>query len=388
MEEIVKKLALEQGFDLVRVTSAQEFQRDKDEALERIGDGLMDGLPWFDESRVRRGADPKSLLPGAKSVICLGLSYLAAEDEECPSPPAHGRVARYARLRDYHRVMKRRMREFVGGLSEALGAQVSARWYVDDGPMLDRAAANRSGLGWFGKNTNILTPTHGSWVFLGQIITDLQLTPDIPLAKTCGECVRCIDACPTGAIVAPYVLDNTRCISYLTIENRGPIPRELRPLMLDWVFGCDICQDVCPVNRKAAASDAFIWERPSAPGRMPVRNGGMAMLDLVELLQMTEDEFRLRFSGTPVMRAKWDGMRRNACVALGNLADPASVPALQEALKAGTPLVRSHAAWALGKTDCGQARSALRVAEVQEQDQDVLEEVRAAIQESEARLVS
>ena len=137
------------------------------------------------------------------------------------------------------------------GLERELGAEIAARWYVDDGPMLDRAAANRAGIGWFGKNTNILTPQFGSWVFLGQVITDLELEPDAPLKKSCGSCVRCIEDCPTGAIVAPYVVDNARCISYLTIENRGAIPGELRPLIGDWVFGCDICQDVCPVNRKA-----------------------------------------------------------------------------------------------------------------------------------------
>ena len=158
--------------------------------------------------------------------------------------------------------MKRRMREFVRSVERELGAEIAARWYVDDGPMLDRAAANRAGIGWFGKNTNILNPAFGSWVFLGQVITDLELEPDAPLKKSCGSCVRCIEDCPTGAIVAPYVVDNARCISYLTIENRGAIPYELRPLMGDWVFGCDICQDVCPVNRKARPASAARGERP------------------------------------------------------------------------------------------------------------------------------
>ena len=145
-------------------------------------------------------------------------------------------MARYAWVRDYHRVMKRRMRELVRSLERELSSEVAARWYVDDGPMLDRAAANRAGIGWFGKNSNILNPNFGSWVFLGQIITDLDLEPDARLKKSCGSCTRCIDDCPTGAIVAPYVVDNSRCISYLTIENRGAIPREMRPLVQDWMF--------------------------------------------------------------------------------------------------------------------------------------------------------
>ena len=260
------------GFDLVGVTSADDFAADRDAALERIREGRMDGLPWYTESRVMRGTSPLELLPGARSIICLGLSYFVES-----GPPTHpelvegraavGRVARYAWVRDYHRVMKRRMREFVRGLERELDSEIAARWYVDDGPMLDRAAANRAGIGWFGKNTNILTTQFGSWVFLGQVITDLELEPDAPLKKSCGSCVRCIEDCPTGAIVAPYVVDNARCISYLTIENRGAIPRELRPLMGDWVFGCDICQDVCPVNLKGLPAEPTLWHRdgPNQP---------------------------------------------------------------------------------------------------------------------------
>ena len=160
-------------------------------------------------------------------------------------------MARYAWGDDYHKVMKKRLKLYVRGLSERLGREIKARWYVDDGPMLDRAAARRAGVGWFGKNTNVLTSSHGSWVFLGQVVTDLELKPDLPLKKSCGSCVLCLQACPTGALPAPYVLDNQRCISHQTIENRGDIPTEMRPLMSDWVFGCDICQDVCPVNVKA-----------------------------------------------------------------------------------------------------------------------------------------
>ena len=373
------------GFDLVGVTSADDFAADRDAALERIREGRMDGLPWYTESRVMRGTSPSELLPGARSVICLGLSYWSEAKQESDNPIPSGRVARYAWVRDYHRAMKRRMREFVRGLERQLGSSVAARWYVDDGPMLDRAAANRAGLGWFGKNTNILTPQLGSWVFLGQVITDLELEADAPLKKSCGSCVLCIADCPTGAIVAPYVVDNARCISYLTIENRGPIPRELRPLIGDWLFGCDICQDVCPVNRKAQPARQPIPPPSAVAQRGPStgsgRASGMALLDPVELLEMSDADFLARFAGTPIMRAKLLGMQRNACVVLGNARRPSAVPALSRALRRGAALVRGHAAWALGRIGGADARAALLAAESLETDPEVAAEIAEAQQE-------
>ena len=300
---------------------------------------------------------------------------------DCQSRPAgNGRVARYAWVRDYHRAMKRRMRNLVRALERELSSEVAARWYVDDGPMLDRAAANRAGIGWFGKNSNILNPQFGSWIFLGQIITDLELDPDAPLKKSCGGCTRCIDDCPTGAIVAPYVVDNSRCISYLTIENRGAIPREMRPLVQDWVFGCDICQDVCPVNRKARQPAQPIPSAVKSEHLVPV-----GQMDLVELLRMSEDEFRQRFAGTSIMRAKRVGMQRNACVVLGNVADDSAVPDLSVALESSEPLVRGHAAWALGRIGGDQATATLTRAASSESNADVLEEIRLALKESASR---
>ena len=369
----IDQLAREVGFDLVAVTDAAEFADDRDAALRRIDDNLMDGLPWFTKDRVRRGASPGELLPGARSVISLGLNYYPAGEDADATPPGQGRVARYARGRDYHRVMKRRMRRLVIALSEQLGERFAARWYVDDGPMLDRAAAARAGLGWFGKNGNILNPTYGSWILLGQIITNLPLAPDTPLRKSCGECARCIPACPTDAIVAPYVVDNRRCISYLTIEHKGAIPRELRPVMGNWVFGCDICQEVCPVNRKAQATGDPNFGRRD-----------LSAVDLIDLLEMTEEKFRQRFAGTPIMRAKWAGMQRNAGVALGNLGDAAAVPALARALRTAVPLVRQHAAWALGRIGGAGAIAALRAAESTESDRDALSEIRQALADAAA----
>ena len=371
---IVKESATTMGFDLVRITSADRFQEDEEIALERVRKGLMGGLPWYTESRVARGANPSELLPGARSIISLGMSYLPpdeqrADEQQAKGAGLRGRVAVYAWGKDYHRVLKGRMKALVEDMSTKLGRDVKSRWYVDDGPMLDRAVAQRAGTGWFGKNTNILTSGFGSWVFLSQVITDMELIPDPPLAKTCGSCTRCLTACPTDAFTSAYELDNTRCISYLTIEHRGAIPRELRPLMQDWVFGCDICQDVCPVNRKASATQEPAFQETR-----------LATLDLVKVLEMSEEQFREQFRQSPIKRAKRTGLQRNACIALGNLGDREAVPPLARTLSEGEPLVRGHAAWALGRIGGRDARKALTAALQAESDPDVIGEIRDARQ--------
>ncbi len=369
--EAVKSIALELGFDRVGVTSAEPFEQAEAVALERVRGGLMDGLPWYHEARVRRGARPIDILPGARSIIAVAMSYYAPDESPPGEPPAlRGSVARYARGRDYHGVMQRRLKQLARSLSERAGRPVQAKVYVDTGPMQDRAVAERAGVGWFGKNTNVLTPGLGSWTVLGQIVTDLDLEPDAPMKKTCGRCTTCIDDCPTGALIAPYVLDNTRCISYLTIELRGPIPRSLRPLVGDWVFGCDICQDVCPVNRKA---------QPTREPAFRTGEHGFAAMDLLPLLSMTESQFAERFAGSPIRRAKYQGLLRNACVALGNIGDARAVPALADALRHNSSLVRGHAAWALGAIGDDDARAALLSAQAAETDDDVREEIAAAL---------
>ncbi len=368
LENSIKELGREVGFDIVGITTAEPFIRDEKASLDRIRRGMMDGLPWYTEDRVRRATRPKSLLPGARSVISLAVGYLAGEPVSGGREP-RGKIARYAWGDDYHGVLKKRLRRFVQQLPRRAGREVKTRIFVDDGPMNDRAAAERAGVGWFGKNTNILTSSRGSWVLLGQVITDLDLQPDSPLAKNCGECVRCIDDCPTGAIVAPYVIDNTRCISFLTIELRGSIPREIRPLVGDWVFGCDICQEVCPVNDKAGLSlePAFQQRHDfSAPALIP-------------LLDLDDEGFRERFRNSAVKRAKRVGLQRNVCVALGNIGNPAAVPTLIKALEGPDTPVRSHAAWALGRIGGRQAVDALRSALTREADAEVAGEIESAL---------
>ena len=356
IKEAVKALARETGFDLVEIASAEPFTEHGAIAAQRVRDGLMDGLPWYTEERVRRGMDPRNLLPSARSIISLALSYYTPDREEDDTHvrgarPLQGRIARYAWGEDYHRVYERKVKAFLARLPEVVGGPVQTRWYTDTGPMLDRAVAQRAGIGWFGKNTNILTGI-GSWVLLAQVLTDLDLTPDTPLKKTCGACRLCVDACPTGAITESGVLDNRLCISYLTIENRGPIPRELRAQVGDWVFGCDICQDVCPVNRKAQLGQAYAsFTRDSNERARP---------ELIRLLEMDEAAFRQEFRGSPVLRAKLHGMKRNVCVALGNIGDERAVTALARALREEPALVRGHAAWALGRIGAmTDARTAL-----------------------------
>ena len=371
-ESAIRRLGYDSGFDIVRITTADAFARDEAAALKRIHDGHMEGYSWYNEERVRRANRPQLLLEGAESVISLALSYNTGEPDPDDTQP-RGKIARYAWGDDYHDVIKKRLREFAGRLPDIAGRPVNTRIFVDDGPMNDRAAAARAGIGWFGKNTNILTQTHGSWVFLAQVITDISLEPDTPLKKTCGECVLCIDACPTGAIVAPYVIDNSLCISYLTIELRGAIPRDMRPQIGDWVFGCDICQDVCPVNRKAIGSLEPAFQQ----------RHDFAAPTLIPLLELDQAAFSERFRRSPIKRAKRVGLQRNVCVALGNIGDPAAVPSLRNSLQHESNIVRGHAAWALGRIGGNAASEALRGALEDERDSDVLEEIRLAIEELE-----
>jgi epoxyqueuosine reductase len=289
------------------------------------------------------------LVPYSQSLITLAIDYYAAA-----SPAEHehrfGRVARYAWGRDYHDVVGPRLRALVGGIEKIAGQEIRARCFVDAVPLLERAAAARAGLGFFGKNTNLLQPTKGSWFFLSEILLDLDLPADDRVVKvSCGSCRRCIDACPTNAFPNPYVLDSGKCISYLTIENKGAIPVDIRASIGDWVFGCDVCQEVCPFNRFAGDTR---WPELRAEAGVGPR------LELVEVLSISTDaEFRERFRGTALLRPKRRGLLRNSAVVAANVEATATVPMLIERIETDNePLIRSHCLWALSKLDVNRAK--------------------------------
>jgi len=383
----IKEYAYSLGFDTARITSAEALPEAERVIKERIAQGLMDGLPWFTAERAEVSCHPGALLPGAQSIITLAMCYLSEQPGETFDSVPRGRISRYGWGDDYHEVIKARLEQFTAWLREYARKEISndveTRLFVDTGRMVDRAVAQRAGLGWYGKNTNILTKGWGSWVFLAEIVTNLPLQTDTPLKTSCGNCEICLHACPTQALPAPYVLDNTRCISFLTIELRGSIPLELRPLMGNLIFGCDICQEVCPVNivaerrlglrntPKTVSREPHKAFRPRAPvGSSP---------ELIPLLSLTEEQFRERFRHSPIRRTKRRGLLRNVCVALGNIGDQQAVPALLGALRDHEPLVRGHAAWALGRIGGEEAKQALQLALSAEEDQEVQQEIRCAL---------
>ncbi|HWH76228.1 MAG TPA: tRNA epoxyqueuosine(34) reductase QueG, partial [Candidatus Binatus sp.] len=277
--------------------------------------------------------------------------------------------SRYAWGDDYHDLIKNKLTALLDRITEFTDSPVQGKGFVDSGPVLERDFAGVAGLGWIGKNTHLISPTKGSWFFLGELFVDLALAYDRPMRDRCGKCELCLKACPTNAFVGPYVLDARRCISYLTIELKGWMPRHLRPLVGDHIFGCDICQEVCPYNVKARATiEAVFGPRP-----------GLYAPQLIPLLSLTEEQFRLRFRGSPILRAKRRGFLRNVAVALGNLKNPTAVPALILALDDGEPLVRGHSAWALGQIGMVSAVTALRRRALIEDDAAVKDEIDQAI---------
>jgi epoxyqueuosine reductase len=373
----LKDRARRLGFCAVGITTADRLEEAEAVAARRTAEGLMDGLTWWNEARIHASANPRRATPQARSIVALAYPY--PKSSEFPSPVygggqgggtegPRGRIASYALGRDYHDVLSERMQPLLAMLRD-LG--YTAKTYVDHGWMLDRAAAARAGLGWLGKNTNLLVPGIGSNVLLAEIVTSAPLETDAPLRKNCGRCDACMRACPTGALVAPGVLDNRRCISFWTIEHRGVIPLDIRPLIGDWIFGCDLCQEVCPVNARPAAPD------PSALAAFGALLEARPRLE--ELLTLDDAGFRRRFRESALWRTRRAGLLRNVCVALGNIADRGSVPALAGALDDPEPLVRGHAAWALGRLGGVAARAALEQALSREADAWVRDECGLAL---------
>jgi epoxyqueuosine reductase len=378
LSEQIRTTAIDLGFDLVGITSAEPLAHGG-RFRAWVAQGFAGEMGYMSRD-VDKRVDPSRVLPDARSIIVLGINYYTAPKPTMDAP-GRGWVSRYAWGQDYHRILGQKLEALLARIRAIEGTDVRARWYVDTGPILERELAWRAGLGWPGKNTNLINRRVGSWLFLGAILLDRELVYDAPSTAHCGTCTRCMVACPTGALVAPGVLDARRCISYLTIELRGPIPRELRPLMGTHIFGCDICQAVCPWNRKISVS--------TEPALLP--QAGFAAPELIPWLCLSEDAFRLQFHDSPMKRAKRRGLLRNVAVALGNLQDPRAIPALGTALGDAEPLIRSHAAWALGRIGGDEARRILDAALPTEQEASVREEIAAAsaeLAEDEAPLSS
>ena len=344
---LIKARALELGFDAVGIAAVGPLEASAHYeawlAANRHGEMSYLASP---RNRGRRH-DPSRILKDLRSVVCVALCHEPERDHG--RDRRLGRIARYAAGEDYHRVMRDSLGSLERWIERELLPGSRALWYSDTGAILERGWAERAGLGWIGKHSGMLSECLGSWFLLGEVLLDRELTPDLPLAhEHCGTCRRCLEACPTGAIVAPYQLDARLCISYLTIELRGAIPIELRPSIGDWIFGCDVCQDVCPWNRFA----------PSArESRLHARD--LEGWTLERFLSLDQAGFDRLFAGSPIRRAQRSGFLRNVCVALGNRREQGAVPALARALHWDpAPLVRGHAAWALGEIGRGGAERA------------------------------
>ena len=340
----VLELALELGFDSCRIARC-DSPKHADEFNNWLRDGAAGEMEWMERGKEKR-RDPQTVLPGARSVIVFALNYFqGVEAGVSPAPtiaaagtaattPRPGRIARYAWGDDYHEVVETKLKSIDELLREHGGRQ---KCYVDTGPVLERDYAAEAGIGWHGKSTMLVDAQLGTWFFLAEILTTLELAPDAPQRERCGTCTRCITACPTGAITEPHRLDARRCISYLTIELKGSIPLELRPLIGDRIYGCDDCLDACPWNRFARAS------HETAFAARPV----VAQMQLRDFLRLDEAGFRTLFRRSPIKRIKRRGFLRNVCVALGNVGTESDLPSLEYAKTDSEPLVAEHAVWAI-----------------------------------------
>lgn len=349
--------ALGGGWAAAGVAGLAPFNQARRRTLGAIEAGRMDGMEWLSRERIESAADLRRRYPWARAAISLAWPYrpaLPLRDGHAPAPESmpgrpRGRMAAYACVPeaaggdeavDYHALLARHCDELVGWIRAEFGA-VRTKRFVDHGWAMDRPMAERAGIGFAGKNTTLLTQAAGSYVLLAELLVSLPLPSSPPSRRSCGRCAACIPACPTGALLAPGVMDATRCISYLTIEHQGSIPEELRPLMGTWAFGCDLCMEACPINHRLAP--AAIEPRGASTVAGPV-----PFPDLVECLELSQDDFERRFRGTAVWRAGRHGLARNAAIALGNAGDSEAVPALQKAVASDPDAaVRESAAWAI-----------------------------------------
>ena len=363
----IKEAAQQLGFDLVGISPVQLPPHGESFARWLRG-GFAGELGYMSRTEVLR-RDPHKLVPWAQSIISVGMNYFTPSTRPASAAGAEGWISRYAWGDDYHELVKARLEQLLETIRTLCDGKIEGRAFVDSGPVLERDFAGVAGLGWIGKNTHLISPKRGSWFFLGELFVDVPLAYDRPIRDRCGSCGLCLNACPTQAFVGPYVLDARRCISYLTIELKGAMPRHLRPLVGNHIFGCDICQEVCPYNVKAqATAEAAFGPRP-----------GLYAPQLIPLLSLTDAEFRQRFRGSPILRAKRRGFLRNVAIALGNLKSKEAVPALIASLDDPEPLVRGHAAWALGEIASEAAAEPLQRRLQTEPDEAVRAEIDSAI---------
>lgn len=370
--ERIKAQAQKLGFELVGIIPVEPSH-----TIDRYERWLKDGYAGemnYLEKHLPLKRDPRQILPDAQSIIALAINYYTLDP---PKPladdPSRGQISRYAWGTDYHTLIRSRLDRLATFIQSTAEEKVKTRVYVDTAPVLEREYAERAGIGWIAKNTNVINWRAGSWFFLAGILVSIKLETDAPpLRGSCGTCTLCIEACPTDAILAPNILDSRLCISYLTIELKGSIPRELRSQMGNLIFGCDICQEVCPWNSKAVPTQ----ERNFYPRK------GNLVPTLLSLINMTQEQFSKRFRNSPIKRAKRRGFLRNVAVALGNWKNRAAVPALKKALNDDDPLVRGHAAWALGQIGGKAAKKALQTRLDVEAHTEVITEIKDTLNQS------
>ncbi len=377
LSEQIQKRAHDLGFELVGITPAEQSQ-----TIQRYRQWIENGYAGkmgYLERHLPLKEDTRRLLQEAKSIISLAMNYYTIDTPKAlAEDPSRGQISRYAWGDDYHDVIRERLLELVDFIRTTGETQLKSRVFVDSGPVLEREYAQKAKLGWIGKNTNLINWHSGSWYFLAEVLVSIDLvSKDLEretetLRGSCGTCTKCLEACPTDAFIEPNVLDSRLCISYLTIELKESIPKELRSKMGNLIFGCDICQEVCPWNSKAVST--------AEPAYQP-RDGNLAP-ELLSLVNMTQAEFSEKYRGSPIKRAKRRGFLRNVIVAIGNWGSRAAVPALKKALIDEEPLIRGHAAWALGQIGGKQAEQALHAQLQQENDAEVISEIQDALLDS------
>lgn len=387
ISEQIKTLAFETGFDTVGIVPLASLE-DGEEAISAwIKEGWHGTMKYLEDFQLRR----KRLLqeiPNARSVVCLGVNYYQGEvhrtksiehevkphaPSPMPSAEFSGKIARYAWGKDYHQVIRKRHETFIKKIRSTLQINFQARSCVDTQPVPERFAAVQAGMGFVGKHTGLLNPQFGPWLFLSEIVTDLDLESEIPSRGDCGACTHCQTVCPTGALDQDYKIDARLCIAYLTIEHKGIIPRELRPKIKDWIFGCDECMAICPFTSKQQETSWTEFHSDQGPGTK-------LMMD--QLFNLSSNrEYEKKFAGTAVLRAGLKQMLRNACIVLGNSGSPEALPYLKKAIRHASALVRLHAAWALGQIVGKEAKALLEETLRNEKDLEVISEINRVLSE-------